>query len=103
MGLDSLLIPAVMFFALGVIAKLIKSDLNFPEGMSKGIGLYLLMAIGLKGGIALSKADFMLAVETIIWAAILGFVLPVIGYGLLRFRNKINSLMPQQLLLIMDQ
>jgi len=91
MGIDSLLIPAVMFFALGVIARLIKSDLKFPEGMSKGIGVYLLMAIGLKGGIALSKADFQLAVESIIWAAILGFILPVIGYGLLRFRNKINE------------
>ena len=91
MGIDSLLIPAVMFFALGVIAKLINSDLKFPEGMSKGIGLYLLMAIGLKGGIALSKADFQLAVESIIWATILGFLLPVIGYGLLRFRNKINQ------------
>ena len=91
MGIDSLLIPAVMFFALGVIAKLINSDLKFPEGMSKGIGLYLLMAIGLKGGIALSKADFQLAVESIIWATILGFLLPIIGYGLLRFRNKINQ------------
>lgn len=91
MGLDSLLIPAVMFFALGVFARLIKSDLKFPEGMTKGIGLYLLMAIGLKGGIALSKADIQLAIESIIWATILGFILPIIGYGLLRFRNKINQ------------
>ena len=73
MGLDSLLIPAVMFFALGVIAKLIKSDLKFPEGMTKGIGIYLLLAIGLKGGEALAKADFQLAVESIIWAAFLKF------------------------------
>jgi len=57
MVIDSLLIPAVMFFALCVITKLINSDLKFPEGMRKGIGLYLLIAIGLKGGIALSKAD----------------------------------------------
>ncbi|MBN2866706.1 MAG: sodium-dependent bicarbonate transport family permease [Thiotrichales bacterium] len=91
MGLDSLLIPAVMFFALGVIARLIKSDLKFPEGMTKGIGIYLLLAIGLKGGEALAKADFQLAVESIIWAAILGFILPIIGYGLLRFRNKVNA------------
>jgi hypothetical protein len=91
MGIDSLLIPAVMFFALGVIAKLINSDLKFPEGMSKGIGVYLLMAIGLKGGIALGKADFQLAVESIIWAAILGFILPIIGYGLLRLRKRINE------------
>ena len=57
-GFDSLLIPAVLFFALGVFAQLIKSDLKFPEGMGKGISLYLLMAIGLKGGAELAKADF---------------------------------------------
>jgi len=91
MGLDSLLIPAVLFFALGVFAKLINSDLKFPEGMTKGIGLYLLMAIGLKGGLALSDADFGLAIYSIIWGIVLGFLLPIIGYGFLRFRNKINA------------
>lgn len=91
MGLDSLLIPAVLFFALGVFAKLINSDLKFPEGMTKGIGIYLLLAIGLKGGIALGEADFGLAVYSIIWAVILGFGLPAIGYMLLRFRNKISK------------
>ncbi len=91
MGLDSLLIPAVLFFALGAFAKFINSDLKFPEGMTKGIGIYLLMAIGLKGGVALSGADFSLAISSIIWGIILGFLLPIIGYALLRFRNKINS------------
>ncbi len=91
MGLDSLLIPAVLFFALGAFAKFINSDLKFPEGMTKGIGLYLLMAIGLKGGVALSDADFGLAISSIIWGIILGFLLPLIGYTLLRFRNKINA------------
>ncbi|MEA3405418.1 MAG: sodium-dependent bicarbonate transport family permease [Pseudomonadota bacterium] len=91
MGLDSLLIPAVLFFALGVFAKLINSDLKFPEGMTKGIGIYLLLAIGLKGGIALSGADFGLAISSIIWGIILGFGLPLIGYFILRFRNKISK------------
>lgn len=90
MGLDSLLIPAVLFFALGALAKFINSDLKFPEGMTKGIGIYLLMAIGLKGGVALSDADFGLAISSIIWGTILGFLLPLIGYAILRFRNKIN-------------
>jgi len=91
MGFDSLLIPAVLFFALGAFAQFINSDLKFPEGMTKGIGLYLLMAIGLKGGIALSDADFGLAISSIIWGIVLGFLLPIIGYALLRFRNKINA------------
>lgn len=92
MGLDSLLIPAVLFFALGVFARLVKSDLKFPEGMSKGISLYLLMAIGLKGGAALAQADLTIAVQSIFWALVLGFTMPLIGYGLLRFRNRIDRM-----------
>lgn len=92
MGLDSLLIPAVLFFALGVFARLIKSDLKFPEGMSKGISLYLLMAIGLKGGNALAEADMGIALQSIFWAFILGFVTPLIGYSLLRFRDRIDRM-----------
>jgi len=89
-GFDSLLIPAVLFFALGVFAQLIKSDLKFPEGMGKGISLYLLMAIGLKGGAELAKADFGLAFQAIFWAFLMGLIIPLIGYALLRFRDRID-------------
>lgn len=92
MGLDSLLIPAVLFFLLGAIAQLVNSDLKFPEGMSKGMSLYLLMAIGLKGGAELATSDLMIAMNAIFWAIVLGFVIPIIGYALLRFRNKIDPL-----------
>jgi len=91
-GIDSLLIPAVLFFVLGVFAKLISSDLKFPDGMTKGISLYLLMAIGLKGGAELAKADLLIALNAIFWAIILGFVIPIIGYAILRFRDRIDSL-----------
>lgn len=92
MGLDALLIPAVLFFILGVIAKLVDSDLKFPDGMSKGISIYLLMAIGLKGGAELAKADLGIAMASIFWAIVLGFVLPMIAYGILRFRNNIDPM-----------
>jgi len=92
MGLDSLLIPAVLFFLLGAFAQLVKSDLKFPEGMSKGMSLYLLMAIGLKGGAELANSDLFVAMNAIFWAIVLGFVIPIIGYGLLRFRNKIDPM-----------
>lgn len=91
LGLDSLLIPAVLFFALGVIAQLIKSDLKFPEGMAKGISFYLLMAIGLKGGAELAHADLGVAFQAIFWAIVMGFLIPIIGYALLRFRDRIDA------------
>ncbi|MEO7318592.1 MAG: sodium-dependent bicarbonate transport family permease, partial [Chthoniobacteraceae bacterium] len=46
----NLLSPAVLFFALGLIAALTKSDLKFPEPFYIGLTIYLLVAIGFKGG-----------------------------------------------------
>ncbi|WP_428086699.1 sodium-dependent bicarbonate transport family permease [Candidatus Thioglobus sp.] len=48
-GFGSLLIPAALFFALGVITRFVRPNLHFLEGIAKGLSLYLLMAIGLKG------------------------------------------------------
>jgi hypothetical protein len=92
MSIDSLLIPAVLFFVLGVFAKLIQSDLKFPDGMSKGLSLYLLMAIGLKGGAELAKADLLIAMNAIFWAIVMGFLIPIIGYAILRFKDRIDSM-----------
>ncbi len=92
MNLSSLLLPAVLFFALGVIARLIKSDLKFPPDLAKVLSIYLLMAIGLHGGYELAKADMAIAFQSIIWALILGFTLPVIGYLALVATRKVNPL-----------
>jgi hypothetical protein len=92
MGLDAILIPAILFFALGVFARVIKSDLKFPDGLSKGLSLYLLIAIGLKGGAELANAELGLAIKSIMWAIILGFLTPIIGYMILRFRDKIDRM-----------
>ena len=90
--LSNLLIPAVLFFALGVIARLIKSDLKFPPDLAKVLSIYLLMAIGLHGGYELSKADLGTAVNSITWALILGFSLPIIGYFALVVTRKVSPL-----------
>lgn len=91
-GLSNLLLPAVLFFALGVIARLIKSDLRFPPDLAKVLSIYLLMAIGLHGGYELAKADMMVAFNSIVWALILGFTLPIIGYLALIVTRKVNPL-----------
>ncbi len=92
MNLSSLLLPAVLFFALGVIARLIKSDLRFPPDLAKVLSIYLLMAIGLHGGYELAKADIAIAFQSIIWALILGFALPIIGYLALVATRKVSPL-----------
>ena len=47
--MQSLLDPAVLFFALGVLAGLVRSNLEMPAAISKFLSIYLLMALGLKG------------------------------------------------------
>lgn len=89
---SNLLIPAVLFFALGFFARAIKSDLRFPPDLAKVLSIYLLMAIGLHGGYELAKADMMAAVNALVWALILGFLLPVVGYALLLATRKVNNM-----------
>lgn len=92
MSLSNLLLPAVLFFALGFIARVIKSDLRFPPDLAKILSIYLLMAIGLHGGYELAKSDLMTALHSILWALILGFGMPVIGYLALVATRKVNPL-----------
>ncbi|HEX5639311.1 MAG TPA: sodium-dependent bicarbonate transport family permease, partial [Burkholderiaceae bacterium] len=47
--------PVVLFFALGVLARLAKSDLRLPEALYEALAIYLLLAIGLKGGVELAR------------------------------------------------
>ena len=91
-SLSSLLLPAVLFFALGFLARVIKSDLRFPPDLAKILSIYLLMAIGLHGGYELAKADMMTALNSILWALILGFTMPIIGYLVLVATRKVNPM-----------
>lgn len=91
-SLSNLLIPAVLFFALGALARLVKSDLRFPPDLAKILSIYLLMAIGLHGGYELSKADMATAMNAILWALILGFSLPVVGYLVLILTRKVSPM-----------
>jgi hypothetical protein len=89
---SNLLIPAVLFFGLGFFARVIKSDLRFPQDLAKILSIYLLVAIGLHGGYELGKADLATALYAVVWALILGFGLPVIGYGLLLASRRVDHM-----------
>ncbi|MDX2131960.1 MAG: sodium-dependent bicarbonate transport family permease [Planctomycetota bacterium] len=47
--------PPVLFFALGVLASLVRSNLRMPKAITKGLSLYLMWAIGFKGGVELAR------------------------------------------------
>ena len=52
---DNLLSPPILFFFLGIVSGILKSDLEVPEQISKYLATYLMMAIGFKGGVAIAN------------------------------------------------
>lgn len=83
--MQSLLDPAILFFALGVFAGLVRSNLEMPAAISKFLSIYLLMALGLKGGFALAASGLTPSVlSSLGLAMLLAVVVPLVGYELLR-------------------
>ncbi len=82
---QNLLSPVILFFVLGVAASLARSDLTFPEAIAKGMSLYLLFAIGFKGGASVAQhgADISLGLA-VLAGVVLSFVLPFVAFVLLR-------------------
>ena len=85
---SNLLSPAVLFFALGLVAALAKSDLKFPESLYAGLTIYLLVAIGFKGGVAINDAGLGKVWLPALGAMTLGALIPLWTYPLLRFGGK---------------
>lgn len=83
--MHSLIDPAILFFVFGVFAGLVKSNLEIPPAISRFLSLYLLMALGLKGGFALAKSGLTTEVATGLGLAIvLAVLVPLLSYALLR-------------------
>ena len=76
---ENLLTPAVLCFALGVAARAMRSEMTFPKALSDGLAIYLLFAIGLKGGASLRAGG-----EGFIAASLLtifvGLLIPALVY-----------------------
>lgn len=74
----------VLFFLLGVLARLCKSDLRLPEALYETLSIYLLLAIGLKGGIELSKQSLLFLAPQVAACIALGFAIPFALVPILR-------------------
>jgi hypothetical protein len=81
---SNLLSPAVLFFALGVFAAVARSELKFPDGLYAALTIYLLTAIGFKGGVAIREAGPGAVWLPVTAAAALGAVIPLLVYPALR-------------------
>ena len=88
--MSNFLDPAILFFIFGVFAGAVKSNLEIPQPIARFLSLYLLMALGLKGGFALHKSGFTSEIALALGLAIfLAIIIPLIGYAILR--TKLNN------------
>ena len=79
--------PPILFFFLGMLAVFLHSDLEVPQPIAKFLSLYLLLAIGFKGGVSLyqSGINYQVAV-TIALAMLMASVVPLYSFFILRWR-----------------
>lgn len=91
LALQNLLSPLVLFFALGLLAALARSDLAVPEAVARTLALYLMMAIGFKGGVEVSRSGVSSGMLGAIAAGVLlSLTIPAIAFLLLRTTTRLK-------------
>ncbi|NNL17675.1 MAG: sodium-dependent bicarbonate transport family permease [Boseongicola sp.] len=90
---DNLISPIILSFALGLIAAFARSDLSIPEAVAKGMSIYLLFAIGFKGGagVAAHGVDQTL-ILSLVAGIVLSFGLPIIAFFLLKLLTNLDNI-----------
>lgn len=89
----NLLTPVVLFFVLGAAAGAVRSDLKIPDALAKGLALYLMLAIGFKGGAAMSSNGVDGAVAGALAAGlVLSFALPFAAFWLLQMLARVDRM-----------
>ncbi|MCU0800357.1 MAG: sodium-dependent bicarbonate transport family permease [Rhodobacteraceae bacterium] len=90
---DNLLSPMILCFALGLFAALARSELSVPEAAAKALSIYLLFAIGFKGGVAV--ADHGLdgtLIAALLGGVVLSFGIPFVAFALLQVLTGMSRL-----------
>ncbi|TGJ98953.1 sodium-dependent bicarbonate transport family permease [Leptospira langatensis] len=90
--LENLLNPPVLFFFLGIVAVLLKSGLEIPDALSKFFGMYLMFAIGFKGGFELAEAKFTSAnFLTLVACSGMALFVPLYTFFILRLKLDVHN------------
>lgn len=90
--IQNLLSPTILFFLLGCFSGFIKSDLVIPDSISRYLSIYLMMAIGFKGGVALTETpEINGQVVSMLFVGLgIGFFQPFVGFALLKITTKLD-------------
>tara|TARA_R110002072_G_scaffold534_6_gene4026 strand:- start:203869 stop:204807 length:939 start_codon:yes stop_codon:yes gene_type:complete len=89
--MSSLLDPTILCFVVGLIAGIMKSDLRLPKSSYEFVSLYLLLAIGLKGGVQLAKTNFSEFLIPFLGTIFIGIIIPIIAYNILILTKKFSK------------
>ena len=88
----NLLTPMILCFALGLFAALARSELSIPEAVAKGMSIYLLFAIGFKGGVAVADHGLdATLVAALVMGVVLSFVIPFVAFGMLKAMTRLSA------------
>lgn len=91
--MDSLLSPPILFFVLGIAAVALRTSLSIPEVVGKSLALYLMAAIGIKGGVQLAGSGITL--ELVVAAAagvLISLILPAPVFWIMRRVGRLGSI-----------
>ena len=82
--------PVVLFFVLGVAAGLLRSDLKMPSALYETLSIFLLIAIGLKGGVELAKNPLMTVLPIGLAILLIAALIPLLAFPVLHYLGKFS-------------
>ncbi|MGI9137346.1 MAG: sodium-dependent bicarbonate transport family permease [Candidatus Nanopelagicales bacterium] len=92
LALSNLLSIPILCFVLGLIATRIKSDVRIPDSVMKFLTFYLLLAIGIKGGVSLREAEIAQLAWPVVATNALGITLPILAFAALRAMTRLDRI-----------
>lgn len=90
--IQNLISPIVLAFALGMVARWVKSDLEIPDAIYQALSIYLLFAIGLKGGVAISETPALELLGPIGVTLFLGLLTPLSAFFVLKSFGRLGRI-----------
>lgn len=82
--------PVVLFFLLGVVAGLLRNDLKIPGSIYEALSIFILLAIGLKGGVVLSKHPVGDLLASGLVVVLVGALIPLVAFPILRYLGRMS-------------
>ena len=83
--------PVVYFFVLGIAARLLRSDLKLPGVLYESLTIYLLLAIGIKGGVELASYPYAQIATQMVAALGIAVTIPLLAFPVLRYVGKLDN------------